>query len=42
MVNYIVKNKILDPEDLKKFNQAGFVFSEEYSTENEFIFISNK
>ena len=38
MARYIVENRIYDIEALKKFNTAGYKFSEELSKENEFVF----
>lgn len=39
MVNFIVKNRINNHEDLKKFNENGYVFDEKLSNEREYIFI---
>lgn len=39
MVQYIVKNRIEEKEDLKKFNLDGFIFDEMMSTDTELIFI---
>ncbi len=39
MVRYIIKNKIETVEDLKGFNYEGYAFSEEFSKENELVFI---
>ncbi len=39
MCNYIIKNRIDSLEALKKFNEEGYEFSEEYSNMNNFVFI---
>lgn len=39
MANYIIKNKIDDPEALKLFNEEGYEFSEQLSKDNEWIFV---
>jgi len=39
MCNYIIKNKITNPEHLKGFDYEGYTYSEDLSTEREFIFI---
>lgn len=39
MSNYIVKNRITDPEDLKNFTERGYKFSEEMSEGDEWIFV---
>lgn len=39
MADYIIKNKITDPEQLKLFNCEGYEFSEPQSKENEWIFV---
>ena len=38
MVNYLVKNNITNIEDIKNFNQDGYTFNEELSSENLFVF----
>lgn len=39
MCNYIIKNKITDPEHLKGFDYDRYTYSEDLSTEKELIFI---
>lgn len=39
MADYIIKNKINDPAQLKLFNREGYEFSEPQSKENEWIFV---
>lgn len=41
MADYIIKNRIDDVEELKKFNREGYRFTPELSTETEFVFIVN-
>ena len=38
MSRYIIKNKIEEPQKLKKFNLEGYEFNKILSTESEFIF----
>ena len=38
MSNYIIKNKLNDPEELKGFNSDRYNFNHELSTETEFVF----
>lgn len=38
MSNYIIKNKIERPEDLKGFSLEGYTFNEDLSSEKKFIF----
>ncbi len=38
MANYIVKNKITQPEDLKGFLEDNYAFNEDLSTERDWIF----
>lgn len=38
MINYIVKNKIENSEDIKGFDYEGYEFSEELSDANNFVF----
>lgn len=39
MLRFIIKNKITDPEQLKAFDLEKYYFSEEMSTEDEWLFI---
>lgn len=39
MTNFIIKNKMSDPEKLKRFNVGGYGFSEEFSNESNFVFV---
>ena len=41
MLNFMTKNKIENIEDIKKFNKDGYVFIEEMSLENKFVFVKN-
>lgn len=41
MVQYIVKNQIQDPEELKKFDEDGYRFEEALSTKNNYVFLQN-
>jgi len=38
MANFIIKNKITKPEELKKFNEKNYKFNKKLSSENEFVF----
>lgn len=38
MSRYIIQNQINNPEELKGFNEEGYEYNEELSTENEWIF----
>ncbi len=39
MVDYMVRNAIYSLEDLKKFNEMGYKFSEKHSSETSLVFI---
>lgn len=39
MLNFMTKNKIENIEDIKKFNKEGYVFIEEMSSKNKYVFI---
>ena len=39
MTNFIVKNKITDPKDLKNFQSENYRFAKEMSDEMNFIFV---
>ncbi len=39
MSNFMIKNKITNPEELKTFNEDGYEYTENKSTENEWVFI---
>ncbi|MCD4792390.1 MAG: peroxide stress protein YaaA [Bacteroidales bacterium] len=39
MCNYIIKNKLTDPADLKEFDYGNYYYNEELSSNNNFIFI---
>ena len=39
MTDFIIKNKLEEPEQLKTFNQEGYEYSEQHSKGNEFVFI---
>ena len=38
MVNYLVKNKITNINDIKNFNLKGYRFNDELSTSSLFVF----
>lgn len=38
MANFIVKNQIMDPEEIKAFNKEGYEYNENLSSENEWVF----
>lgn len=39
MANYIIQNKLSDSNDIKGFNTDNYSFSQEHSTENEWLFV---
>ena len=39
MSNFAIKNRIIDPEQLKTFNEGGYEYSEKLSSENNWIFV---
>ena len=39
MARYCIKNKLMDPEKIKDFQESGYSFSQEHSTEKAFVFI---
>lgn len=41
MANYIVKNRLSNPDELKQFNLDGYVYSSDYSTSSDFVFLRN-
>ncbi len=42
MSDFVVRNKIEDPEDLKAFNERGYYFSDERSSEDEYVFLRDE
>lgn len=42
MSNFMIQNRITDPEELKSFNERGYYFSEERSTDDEFVFLRDE
>ena len=38
MSRYVLENKIKNPNDLRAFNNEGYVFNEDFSTEKSFVF----
>lgn len=40
MANFIIKNEVTNPQDLKKFNEKNYKFREDLSDENNFIFVN--
>ena len=41
MTSFIIKNQIKSIEELKKFNEEGYEFCEEMSSDSEFVFVLN-
>ena len=39
MTNYVIKNKITDPKELKKFSENNYKFQKDLSDENNFVFV---
>jgi cytoplasmic iron level regulating protein YaaA (DUF328/UPF0246 family) len=39
MTNYIIKNRITNPEELKAFNQNGYIYDEAQSDEHNWVFL---
>lgn len=39
MTDFIVKNKLSDPEDLKTFDRGGYEYAENKSNTEEWVFI---
>ena len=39
MANFVIKNKINNPDDLKSFEGLGYAFSKSRSSENTLVFI---
>jgi len=39
MADYMVKNRVTTPEEVKKFNKDGYTYTENLSSENRFVFI---
>lgn len=39
MSNFAIKNRIIDPEQLKTFSESGYEYSEKLSSENNWIFV---
>ncbi len=39
MTNFIIKNRIEKAEQLKTFNEAGYEYSDDFSTEKEWVFV---
>ena len=39
MVRWMAERKIKDPEDLRSFDQLGYCFREELSSENRYVFL---
>ena len=40
MVRYLAENQIENVEKIKNFSELNFSYSEEYSTEKEFVFLN--
>lgn len=41
MVKFMAKNQISDLNNIKEFRELGFVYSEDFSTEEKYVFIKN-
>ena len=39
MVNYMIRNRVNEPHHLKLFQEGGYEYSEQFSTEGEWVFI---
>ncbi|WP_296700734.1 peroxide stress protein YaaA, partial [Algoriphagus sp.] len=39
MTNFAIKNRITEPQDLKSFNQEGYEYSENLSSETDWVFV---
>ena len=39
MTDWVIKNKITNPDDLVKFDQGGYVFQKDASTDKKLVFI---
>jgi hypothetical protein len=42
MSNWIVQNRVEEPEALKQFDGRGYYFSDEHSTEDEYVFLRDE
>lgn len=42
MTDYMVRNQITDPEDLKGFDEEGYYFSDERSSKYEYVFLRDE
>lgn len=42
MSNWIVQNRVTEPEALKAFDERGYYFSDEHSTEDEYVFLRDE
>lgn len=42
MTDWMVRNRVTDPEGLKGFNERNYYFSEEHSTEDEYVFLRDE
>ena len=41
MVRFMAENQITDPEEMKRFDRLGYRFSEEHSSEDEYVFLKH-
>lgn len=39
MTNFAIKNRIIEPQDLKSFNQEGYEYSENLSSKTDWVFV---
>ena len=39
MARYIIENELTEVEDIKAFNQSGYYYSAEQSTEDQWVFL---
>ncbi|MFW5967080.1 MAG: YaaA family protein, partial [Persicimonas sp.] len=42
MTDWMVRNEVTEPEELKAFDERNYYFSEEHSTEDEFVFLRDE
>lgn len=42
MANYIIRNRILDPAQLRDFTYGGYIYNDDASTENELVYLQSQ
>ena len=40
MARWAIENRVENPEDLKRFNVEGYIYDEDLSTENEYVYVA--